>query len=279
MESAARLRSLYHVQAGLQQAPFFEIHTGAFSLIAIDTGIEKQVDAKQFEWIKAAIERSKGTFTMAIIGHPFYAAGQSQIGEGSFKAVHDLLKSNGVRVLLAGDTHDFEITATPARTISWTAGWRILSIGTSLDWPARPALGDYAFYPRTDAVSTKLDQETPPWKWPAWWWIRHNGAWPFSVEALSAVFDFNRAPFFQSFVEVGSSARASGGVCDIWRRWTAVVARPPDRRRGDPGRPIRGRSRGDRGAVRTLIPIFLLTLPCDRHILSNRKINGRFVPP
>ena len=44
--------------------------------------------------------------------------------------------------------------------------------------------------------------ETPLWKWPAWWWIRRNGAWPFSVEALSAVFDFNRAPFFQSFVEV-----------------------------------------------------------------------------
>ena len=45
-------------------------------------------------------------------------------------------------------------------------------------------------------------RETPFWKWPAWWWIRRNGAWPFSVEALSAVFDFNRAPFFQSFAEV-----------------------------------------------------------------------------
>ena len=48
----------------------------------------------------------------------------------------------------------------------------------------------------------KLDAETPFWKWPAWWWVRRYGAWPFSVEALSAVFDFNRAPFFQSFVEV-----------------------------------------------------------------------------
>ena len=203
MESAARLRSLYHVQAGLQQAPFFEIHTGAFSLVAIDTGIEKQVDAKQLEWIKAAIERSKGAFTMAIIGHPFYAAGLSQIGDGSFKEVHDLLKSNGVRVLMAGDTHDFEYYR-DAGTHYFVngGGGAYLSIGTSLDWPARPALGDYAFYPRTDAVSTKLDQETPPWKWPAWWWIRRNGAWPFSVEALSAVFDFNRAPFFQSFVEV-----------------------------------------------------------------------------
>jgi hypothetical protein len=32
--------------------------------------------------------------------------------------------------------------------------------------------------------------------------VKRFGAWPFSVEALSAVFDFNRAPFFQSFVEV-----------------------------------------------------------------------------
>jgi uncharacterized membrane protein HdeD (DUF308 family)/predicted phosphodiesterase len=203
MESAARLRSLYRVQAGLQRAPFFEMHTGAFSLIAIDTGIEKRVDAKQLDWIKAAIERSKETFTMAIIGHPFYAAGLSQIGDGSFKEVHDLLKSNGVRVLMAGDTHDFEYYR-DAGTHYFVngGGGAYLSIGTSLDWPVQPALGDYAFYPRTDAVSRKLDNETPPWKWPAWWWIRRNGAWPFSVEALSAVFDFNRAPFFQSFVEV-----------------------------------------------------------------------------
>ena len=203
MESAGRLRSLYLVQAGLQHAPFFEVHTGAFSLIAIDTGIEKQIDSKQMAWLEAAIDRSKGTFTMAIVGHPFYAAGLSQIGEGSFKAVHDLLKSNGVRVMMAGDTHDFEYyRGDGTHYFVNGGGGAYLSIGTALDWPRAPALGDYAFYPRTDAVSTKLDRETPPWKWPAWWWIRRNGAWPFSVEALSAVFDFNRAPFFQSFVEV-----------------------------------------------------------------------------
>ncbi len=72
----------------------------------------------------------------------------------------------------------------------------------AMDWPTRGALDDCAFYPRTDAIAAKLDAETPFWKWPAWWWVRRFGAWPFSAEALSAVFDFNRAPFFQSFVEV-----------------------------------------------------------------------------
>jgi predicted phosphodiesterase len=204
IESAARLRSLYHLQVGVQHAPFFELHTGGFSLIAIDTGIEKQVDAKQLAWITAALERSRGTFIMAIVGHPFYAAGRSQIGDsGSFKELHDLLRAHDVRVMLAGDTHDFEYYRDD-RTHYFVdgGGGAYLSIGTALDWPKDPPLADHVFYPRTDAVSKKLDSETPAWKWPAWWWIRRNGAWPFSVEALSAVFDFNRAPFFQSFLEV-----------------------------------------------------------------------------
>jgi uncharacterized membrane protein HdeD (DUF308 family) len=207
LADAARLRSLYHVRAGLQQAPFFELHAGDFSLIAIDTGIEKQVDAKQMAWLRAALERSKDTFTMAIIGHPFYAAGRLQMANESFKAVHDLLRANGVRVLMAGDTHDFEYyrdgsADDAAHYFVNGGGGAYLSIGTALDWPPDPDLRDYAFYPRTDGVSAKLNAETPWWKWPAWWWARRYGAWPFSIETLSAVFDFNRAPFFQSFVEV-----------------------------------------------------------------------------
>ena len=43
---------------------------------------------------------------------------------------------------------------------------------------------------------------TPWWKWPAWVWTRSFGAWPSSAEWLSAMFDYNVAPFFQSFVVV-----------------------------------------------------------------------------
>jgi len=42
----------------------------------------------------------------------------------------------------------------------------------------------------------------PRWKRPAWWWTRQFGAWPVTAEWLSAMFDYNVAPFFQSFVEV-----------------------------------------------------------------------------
>jgi hypothetical protein len=104
---------------------------------------------------------------------------------------------------MAGDTHDFEYYRDGAQHHFVNGGGgAYLSIGTALDWPTHPALDSFVFYPRTDALSAKLNAETPSWKWPAWWWVRRFGAWPFSVEALSAVFDFNRAPYFQSFVEV-----------------------------------------------------------------------------
>jgi hypothetical protein len=47
-----------------------------------------------------------------------------------------------------------------------------------------------------------MDAEMPIWKQPFWYWIKWFNAWPFSVETLSGLFDFNHAPFFQSFVEV-----------------------------------------------------------------------------
>ena len=204
---AARLRSLYGVQAGLQHGPFFELHTGAFSLVAVDTGIERGIDERQLTWLTAALDRAQGAFTMAILGHPFYSSGRQPAGDESFVRLHDLLRSKGVRVVMAGDTHDFEYYR-DARTTPVMhhfvngGGGAYLSIGTALDWPDQAVFDNHVFYPRTDMLSAKLDAETPAWKWPAWWWVRRFGAWPFSVEALSAVFDFNRAPYFQSFVEV-----------------------------------------------------------------------------
>jgi len=207
IREAARLRSLYGVSAGHQQAPFFELHNGAFSLIAVDTGALRRVDERQMAWLRAALGRSRGHFTMVIAGHPFYAAGQyAGDADPTFLAMHVLLREHGAHVVMAGDTHDFEYYREPgdagARHFVNGGGGAYLSIGTALDWPEEPALRDFAFYPRTDAVTAKLSQETPWWKWPAWWWVRRFGAWPFSVEALSAVFDFNRAPFYQSFMEV-----------------------------------------------------------------------------
>jgi uncharacterized membrane protein HdeD (DUF308 family) len=210
VHGAARLRSLYGLSTGLQHGPFFEMRAGDFTLIAIDSGIEQRIDRKQRAWLESALARAKGTFIMAVIGHPFYAAGRAQMDNPSFRELHELLRSHGVRVMMAGDTHDFEYYAdgpsagqeNGAHYFVNGGGGAYLSIGTALDWPEQPALGAYAFYPRTEAVSSKLEAETPFWKWPAWWWVKRFGAWPFSVEALSAVFDFNRAPFFQSFVEV-----------------------------------------------------------------------------
>jgi hypothetical protein len=65
----------------------------------------------------------------------------------------------------------------------------------------------------------------PMWKQPFWYWIKWFKAWPFHIEALSGFFDFNHAPFFQSFVAVrverskGRVVLALNGVRDPlqWR--------------------------------------------------------------
>ena len=74
-------------------------------------------------------------------------------------------------------------------------GGAYLSIGTALDFADPPPVADWAFYPRTDRLRAKLDGETPLWKQPFWQWIKWLKGWPVSVETLSGLFDFNRAPF------------------------------------------------------------------------------------
>ena len=152
------------------------------------------------------------------MGHPRFAGGQdtaaadAEAEAGGFpkdlSALYRLLTQNGVRIAMAGDTHDFEYyraridSARVQHHIVTGSGGAYLSIGTALDFPKMPAVADWAFYPRTDALRAKMDAEMPLWKQPFWYWIKWVGAWPFSIEALSGVFDFNRAPFFQSFMEV-----------------------------------------------------------------------------
>jgi len=221
LAEAARLRRLYGVRSGMQRAVYFELQTNDFALLAFDTGILRTIDARQWAWIDRALGRSQGKFTMAIVGHPRFAGGHDipDYAEGhdvssstdAFAALYRKLESHGVRIAMAGDTHDFEYYRQNTSGDDGDGvlhhfvnggGGAYLSIGTALDFPDTPAVPDWAFYPRSDQLRSKLDTETPAWKQPFWYWIKWFRGWPFSVEALSGLFDFNRAPFFQSFLEV-----------------------------------------------------------------------------
>ena len=62
MAEAARLRRQYGVDVGIQRAPFFELQTEDFALLAIDTGVLRTVDERQWGWIERALDRSRGKF-------------------------------------------------------------------------------------------------------------------------------------------------------------------------------------------------------------------------
>lgn len=206
---AERLRELYRLQIAKQRAPFFEIQTRDFAIIAIDTGIRRTLDDRQLAWVTAALDRARGKFTMAIVGHPKFAAGKdTSEGDDKFAALYEMLETAGVRVLMAGDTHDFEYYRREAKdgTVRHHfvngGGGAYLSIGGALAWPKSIPAKEWAFYPGSKAIRAKLDAETPIWKWPVWYWVKRFGAWPSSIETLSSIFDFNGAPFYQSFMEI-----------------------------------------------------------------------------
>ena len=201
---AKRLREYYRIDNGHQRAPYFEMHTAGFSLIAVDTGIVRRIDEKQTAWLEQALTRAGDNFKMVVLGHPFYVAGRyTALGDKDFEAIHDILKRFGVQVAMAGDTHDFEVYRDGGLMHFVNGGGgAYLSIGTAVAFPDDPDVPDFAFYPRTDEVNAKLDRETPFWKLPFLVWMRLLGGYPFDSEMVSGAFDFNSAPFFQSFVEV-----------------------------------------------------------------------------
>lgn len=206
---ASRLRKEYRVPTQLQQVPYFQLQTDSFALFAIDTGVVKRLDATQLEWLKRALEAARGKSKMAILGHPLFAGGRS-MSEGlpEFAILHELLREQEVAIAMGGDTHDLEhyVEELPGgrRMIHFVngGGGAYLSYGTSLDWPKKPATKTWAFYPPKPQVMAKIEATTPWWKWPAWWWTKRMGGWPFSAEFLSAAFDANVAPFYQSFMVV-----------------------------------------------------------------------------
>jgi len=209
---AARLRREYGVPTGYQQGPFFQLQTEAFALIAVDTGVLKQVDEEQLTWLRAALDRADGKVVLALLGHPPLAGGLDQTRDNEpFAAITRLLREHHVHVVMAGDTHDLEYYRQPVTDDGKPGavhyfvnggGGAYQSFGTALAWPAQPPTAVWAFYPTRSDVASKINQWTPLWKRPAWWWTKSFGAWPFSAEWLSAAFDYNVAPFFQSFIEV-----------------------------------------------------------------------------
>jgi len=218
---ADRFRTEYQMKVARQKTPYFEILTDEFSLVVVDTGILRRVDDDQMAWLEAALKRGDGRFKMAILGHPLYVANSYQgDGDPGFARIGDLLKKHDVSVVMAGDTHDFEFYKVPEGAERSTyhfvngGGGAYLSIGTALDWPKKTVVPECGCYPPPAALNSLLETYTPLWKQPLWFWCKHFGAWPSSREIVGAAFDYNRAPFFQSFMEV-----RVGGSTNTVRYW------------------------------------------------------------
>lgn len=250
--TAATWRDEYKVPTGYQKAPYFQVSSGNFVFITLETGVERQIDTLQMTWLKNVLEASKGKFVMVLLGHPFYAIGQYQGNMNpAFARIHKLLRDYKVSLVMAGDTHDLEYYIEPpvngdAHTMHHFVnggGGAYLSIGTAMAKPETMPTKEYSFYPSKDPLVKKIEQNTSWYKYPAWWWTKRLDGWPFSAEWLSAMFDYNVSPFFQSFLEI-KVERSQNRVRLIpysnygrltWKDITSTDgARPPGARENDP---------------------------------------------
>ena len=59
----------------------------------------------------------------------------------------------------------------------------------------------YSFYPSHDPLVKKIEENKARYKYPSWWAKQLNG-WTFYAEWLSAMFDYNVSPYFQSFMKI-----------------------------------------------------------------------------
>ncbi len=203
-----RWREEYRVPAGYQKVPFFQVSTDNFVLITLETGVERQIDSLQMKWLVNVLDASKEKFVMVLLGHPFYAVGEYQGPlNPKFEALHALLKQYKVPLAMAGDTHDLEYY----RELNGDdvmhhyvngGGGAYLSIGAAMADTAKMPTKDYAFYPSRAPLEAKIEANTKWYKRPAWWWATAFDGWPFSAEWLSAMFDYNVSPYFQSFLKI-----------------------------------------------------------------------------
>jgi uncharacterized membrane protein HdeD (DUF308 family)/3',5'-cyclic AMP phosphodiesterase CpdA len=208
---SAEWRKEYEVPTGFQKAPYFQVSTGNFVFITVETGVLKQIDSLQRRWLTNVLEASKGKFVMVVLGHPFYAFGE-YLGKSNpdFESIHNLLRKYKVPLVMAGDTHDLEYYVEPAKDKETNTmyhfvnggGGAFLSIGTALAKEESMPTKDYAFYPSKIPLVKKIDENTSWLKYPAWVWTKKLNGWPFSAEWLSAMFDYNVSPYFQSFFEI-----------------------------------------------------------------------------
>ena len=143
IQEAARLREAYRVPTGFQRAPFFEVQTDGFALVAIDTGVLRKIDAEEERWLEGALRRAAGKTTMAIVGHPFFAGGHNvTLDDDEFERLKQLLleprrddrhggRHARSRVLRRAGRRRF----TDVHHFVNGGGGAYLSFGTALSWP------------------------------------------------------------------------------------------------------------------------------------------------
>ena len=210
--------------------------------------------AEQLIWLRAALEAARGKMVMAVLGHPFFAGGHDvSSGDEEFMALRELLRAHDVRIVMAGDTHDLEYYREAVAgdaghvrdaPLGERRGRRLPELRYGAGVAGATGDGGLGVLPESaPEVVEKIDRVHAVVEMAGVGLDADGSArGPRQPEWLSAMFDYNVAPFFQSFVVVtvdpaarrsssgrGASTARSPGAISTARTTLMPLGVTPDR--------------------------------------------------
>ena len=143
---------------GFQRAPFFQVQTERFALIAVDTGVARRVDPAQDALAGGGAGAARGKFDDGDPRPPVLRRRLRTSADrrrGLRAALRACCASTASPIVMAGDTHDLEYYAEPAdaaalrrcTTSSTAAAARISASAPRWPGPPSPRTADWAYYP------------------------------------------------------------------------------------------------------------------------------------
>jgi hypothetical protein len=110
----------------IQPAPYFAIDAGPVRFVAIDTGINGEVDADQYRWLQQVSLDSPERPKILLTGKPIYVDGEHRAGEviGTKQTVDEVVTDPRANFVMAigGDIHNYQrypVTLADGRCIQY----------------------------------------------------------------------------------------------------------------------------------------------------------------
>ncbi|QYF99874.1 MULTISPECIES: metallophosphoesterase [Massilia] len=92
---------------GVDGNGYYSLRLGSWLLVSLNSNLEGERHAAQLAWLRAELDRSTASCTLAFWHHPAFSSGGHR-GPGRMHDAWDILHRAGAELVLSGHDHDYE---------------------------------------------------------------------------------------------------------------------------------------------------------------------------